>query len=280
MTGKRKRRERPETEWVITEHPELRIVPQELWDAVKARQKRISATTRQQRAAIGHWAQGGRAPRYLFSGLLRCGECGGSFVIVDRYRYGCNTHKTRGNAVCGNGKTVQRRIVEQRLLAGIKAELLTEDAYQAFLAEVTALLKQAQPDPTAGRQQLKGAERERDNIMAAIRQGIITPSTKAELERCEARVTEAQEVLQAMEAFEPTQVLPRAREIYRRLVQQLEDIEDVAEAREALRELLGEVRLMPADKCLIAEIKTGGLAAACQISLVAGAGFEPATFGL
>lgn len=37
-TGKRRATMRPESEWVITDAPELRIIPQDLWDRVKARQ--------------------------------------------------------------------------------------------------------------------------------------------------------------------------------------------------------------------------------------------------
>ncbi|MDQ1900594.1 recombinase family protein [Paracoccus sp. WLY502] len=38
-TSKRVSRLRPEADWVCQEVPELRIVPQELWEAVKARQR-------------------------------------------------------------------------------------------------------------------------------------------------------------------------------------------------------------------------------------------------
>ena len=64
------------------------------------------------------------------------------------------------------------------------------------------------------------------------------------------------------------------------MVAKLEAIEDIPAAREALRDLIGEVRLLPEDGTLTAEMQNAGLAGALQITVVAGAGFEPATFGL
>ncbi len=75
-------------------------------------------------------------------------------------------------------------------------------------------------------------------------------------------------------------MLPRTRETYRDLVAKLEAVEEVTTAREVLKELIGDVRLVPENGTLTAEIQSAGLAGTEQISLVAGAGFEPTTFGL
>ena len=139
-TGKRKRRERPEMEWIITEHEELRIVDQETWNRVKARQKDVRSRSVKMQNAQRRIAREGRGPKYIFSGLLHCAECGGRFVVVDRYRYGCSRHRDRGPEVCGNNLRVPRRIVEERLLATIKEDLLSEEAYQVFAEEVRELL--------------------------------------------------------------------------------------------------------------------------------------------
>ena len=57
-------------------------------------------------------------------------------------------------------------------------------------------------------------------------------------------------------------------------------IQDVDAVREALRTFIGEVTLIPENGALTAEVQSAGLAGALQRVLVAGAGFEPATFGL
>ncbi len=41
-TNKRLRRDRPESEWPVTEQPELRIIDAALWDRVQARLTRLA----------------------------------------------------------------------------------------------------------------------------------------------------------------------------------------------------------------------------------------------
>ena len=43
-TGRRRRFEKPESEWVVREDEELRIVPTELWEAVRKRRKEMHRT--------------------------------------------------------------------------------------------------------------------------------------------------------------------------------------------------------------------------------------------
>jgi hypothetical protein len=279
--GRRLRTKRPKSEWVIDEQPELRIIDDDLWEAAS---KRIQATrekTENQRKSKNTKASGGRGPGYIFSGLLKCGVCGGPYAIVDRYRYGCNIHKDRGDAACPNNVKIARKTVEQILLEGIKAELLSEDAYKVFERETKQMLKDLQPDPSDARRKRDKALKEADNIMSAIKQGIITPSTKRALEEAEEAAKAAEKEMQTILAFQPTQILPRAKEIFRGLVEKLESVNDVAAAREALRAIVGEIKLVPSSNGeLWAETKQGGLAALSEITLVAGAGFEPTTFGL
>ncbi|MHB1117743.1 recombinase family protein [Sideroxydans sp.] len=279
--GRRKRTERPQSDWVITEHPELQIIDDETWAAVKARiqatRNKTAGMREKQKSAA---ASGGRGPRYLFSGLLKCGCCGGPYVIVDRYRYGCNIHKDRGVAACANSTKIAREKVENILLEGIKKDLLSEEAYRQFERETRQILKDMQPDPTEARRKVEKARKEAENILNAIRQGIITPSTKRALEEAEEAAKTAEAELSAILAFQPTQILPRAREIFKGMVEKLECINDVAAAREAIRAITGDITLTQEDGELYAELTKGGIATLSQITLVAGAGFEPTTFGL
>ena len=70
----------------------LRIVPQPLWEAVKARQQAIEGMTVKLRGALRR----GRLPRYLLSGLLTCQQCGGAFRCVNGREYGCASHRDGG----------------------------------------------------------------------------------------------------------------------------------------------------------------------------------------
>ena len=69
----------------------------------------------------------GRDPKYLFSGLLVCGQCGGKFVICEATKYGCSTWRTRGDSVCSNTLRVPRTLIETLLLASIQRDLFTEE---------------------------------------------------------------------------------------------------------------------------------------------------------
>jgi site-specific DNA recombinase len=73
------RREKDESEWIVTEQPHLRIVSQELWDRVKARQKVQFEKGRNIRAALHDRARTGRGPGYLLPGILLCGSAAPSY---------------------------------------------------------------------------------------------------------------------------------------------------------------------------------------------------------
>ncbi|WP_079417516.1 recombinase family protein [Thiomonas intermedia] len=279
-TGRRRRRARPENEWITVASPDLQIVSDELWWAVEKRIHAVRARTKTQRTANGGKGSGGRGPRYLFSGLMRCGSCGGAYIVVDRYRYGCAMHRDRGRAACSNALKVPRERVEKLLLQGIKQDLLSDEAFKVFEDGVRRLLAEGQPEARDFERDIARASREVENIMNAIRQGVVTPTTLTALRDAEAKVNAAKARQQEAERMEPVEMIPRAREIHHEMVSKLEQIDDVAAAREAIRAIVGEIRLVPDGDELIAEMTNAGLAGVCELTLVAGAGFEPTTFGL
>ncbi|WP_342723734.1 recombinase family protein [Bradyrhizobium sp. B097] len=72
-TGKRVSRLNPESEWVIQEVLEMRIIDQEVWNAVKARQKSLAYETSEPGE---NPLNERRRPKHLFAGLVKCGCCG------------------------------------------------------------------------------------------------------------------------------------------------------------------------------------------------------------
>ena len=77
--------------------------------------------------------------------------------------------------------------------------------------------------------------------------------------------------MEALQAYQPTQMLPRLRETYQRLVSELEDIHDIPAARRAISEITGKIKLIPGEKGLTAEIQGAGNTLDVQINMVAGA---------
>jgi hypothetical protein len=86
-TGKKVSRLNPETEWVIADVPELRIIDQDLWDAVRARQGAMKTKD----TGVPIWDR--RRPRTLFSGLMTCGSCGGGYSKISRDHFGCTANR-------------------------------------------------------------------------------------------------------------------------------------------------------------------------------------------
>ena len=183
---------------MITQDPALRIVDEDVWQAACARAASQRHGTSDRKTTTGK-GSGGRSPKYLFSGLLRCGTCGAAYVVVDRYQYGCSYNRDRGASVCANRIRVARTTVESVLLDDVRRELLGPAAYAAFEQEAKELLGRDAPGPTQARRALAQARKEADNIMNAIRAGIVTPGTKAALEAEEAGVTAATEALATVE---------------------------------------------------------------------------------
>jgi len=48
--------------------------------------------------------------RYLLSGLLICGSCGGGFSTISQHHNGCSTARNKGT--CDNLLTIRRDILE------------------------------------------------------------------------------------------------------------------------------------------------------------------------
>jgi site-specific DNA recombinase len=105
-TGKRVSRPNAPSEWVTTAVPELRIVDDELWEQVKVRQaemRRVASSGDPKRFNQA------RRPKYLFSGLTKCAECGGGYVMYWRDRLACFGARSRGT--CTNRLTISRQEV-------------------------------------------------------------------------------------------------------------------------------------------------------------------------
>jgi site-specific DNA recombinase len=142
-TGKRVYRARPESEWVKTETPHLRIVTEEMFAAV---QRRFVTVKRLFGRDGGGLASGPK--RYLFSGLLKCAGCGGSIALVcgrGRHgadRYGCAVHHQRGDSVCKNAMLVRRDVLEESLLRGLSEKVLRTQVVDYVVARLEESLRE------------------------------------------------------------------------------------------------------------------------------------------
>ena len=171
---------------MVRDVPELRIVPQELWEAAKARQRRRSARAHQTPAVPAK-------PR-LLSGLLTCGRCGGRYVLRGRQTYSCATRQNRGIGVCDCRPTVNAMEAEQAVLS-LMEPLFCADAVLARLeAAVRRRLKEAcrqrtRQTTTEGhlRRQLAEVEAQISRLVQWIAKGRLVEDLEAQMMAAEAR---------------------------------------------------------------------------------------------
>ncbi len=303
-SSKRTGQENPREQWIVYDDKRLQIVDQKLWDRVKVRQQAQSERIGERISAGLPKASAkstGRSPRYLFSSLLKCGACGASYSIRGKSHYACARHLD-GRA-CSQKIGVKRSIVEPGLLHGIRSELLSEDAVQAAIKAAHRVLNEQKPVDTAKREsELSG---EIENLADAIATGALKSSPALA-----SRLAKAEQELAKLEAAVPApkaaQMIPKLADEYRAWVNELETILSpdglkrglvsdrvIARARAQLRKRLGGNIIVTemADENEIRFVTEAGIdqmalrmagngSNESQVIMVAGAGFEPATFGL
>ncbi len=195
------------------------------------------------RQGLKNSSKGGKGQKYLFYGLLKCGQCEGNCFVTSRYQYGCGTRINRGTVVCDNGIRVSRELLERTLLARIKEDLLCEEGIELFLKETQRLMNQ-QPSPSQDLgKQLRQIEKEIQNVLKAIKAGILTESTEGELRRLEAKKKALESLLYEKNGglLNGQQFIPAARECFHKLVNYLENVEAacLSPIRDQIKTLVG-----------------------------------------
>ena len=236
--------------WEIVEVPELRIIEDDLWNAAKLRQRDVSFEIR--RDLSGNALNRAHRRKFLLSGLVKCGCCGGGFTIVAQDRYGCATRRAKGT--CDNGATVSRQEIEARVLEGLKQRLmapeLVREFIRAFQEEANRAAAELEQQFRADRLQVEVVERKIAAIVAAIEEG---HSSRALSDRLAALERQQDSLRAQLSEMPPTSVRlhPRLADVYAEKVQQLEAaLNDPAirdEAADVLRSLIDRIELRPRD---------------------------------
>jgi site-specific DNA recombinase len=130
QTGKRIYRHKPESEWIKVASPDQRIVSDELWNLVQARLAFVNTTYGSHGGKGGLLRSRAASSRYIFSGLLKCGTCGGAVTIVSgkgtthrSASYGCPAREFRGT--CGNTRRIPSGVLETQLLAKLQQDVFS-----------------------------------------------------------------------------------------------------------------------------------------------------------
>ncbi|NPD16707.1 recombinase family protein [Xinfangfangia sp. D13-10-4-6] len=254
-TGKRVSRLNPESDWIIKDVPELRIVDDELWHSVRVRQGEIAEKFANVTEAVRkhhkkNRLNGTRRPKSLLSGLVFCGCCGGPYSLRGADRFACSNHISKG--ACSNSRTIRREELEARVLSGLKDRMMApeivEEAMRAYAEETNRLNRERRSSGDAWKAELVKIEKQIRGIIEAIKAGMFHESMKAEMDTLEARKTELNTLL--ADAPEDTpDILPSASAIYAKkvsaLTKALNRKEERQEAAETLRGLIEKISLTP-----------------------------------
>lgn len=235
-TGKRTPKMRPPSEWKRTPVPDLRIIDEATWLATRARKARNAAQPTAVRRRPG-----------IFSGLLKCGLCGGTYTAYTGERLICATHREKGT--CANGRTPKRAEVEARVLTTLRDQLLSPEAVAPYVRAYHQAAKARQKDQRAQRdpleRRLAEVGRGVDRIVSAIERGATTPTMEARMMALEQERKDITTALEIIAQEKPAaEIHPKAAGVYAEMVSQLQEtLRDIAAGQTAAeRRLIDEVR--------------------------------------
>ncbi len=276
-TGISKRISRPISEWTIVDTPQLRIVTDEQWKAVRLRMDDKSTVSR------------GRPLRTLFGGLMRCPKCGGPIIATSQRYYGCNLAKDRGPTVC-SGFYIPREETEECLLSMLQEELLSVDAQKKIKSQIKVILNERhllkRQLSSSSQTQLTKINTEIERLVDAIVALGISPTLQSRLQAAEAKREEiiAENLKVTGREISVAEAIATVGRITADLKSAMET--DPKRSREIISELMGNIALTMREDGIYVEhdavserlvfIASSGM----SLNGVAGAGFEPTTSGL
>ena len=257
-TNRRVYRPRPKSEWVIVEAPHLRIVSDELWASVRRRFELVREMWGREEGKPG-LASGQQRQIYMFSGLLRCGECGGSITLVSGRRrngaesYGCSMHQQRGESVCTNDLLIRRDDLEERLLRRLQETVLREEVIDYAVERLRQELDRRHDELRSELARMQDEKKQHETEIARLVEAIATGKGGPSLtEAIAEREKKIQRITDRLAEPGPGSLHERLEALRTFAVSRLADLrrllskpESVHEARALLAEQFGKFILFP-----------------------------------
>ncbi len=258
-TGRRIKKPRPESEWVKHDAPHLRIVPEDLWLGVQRRFHTVSRLWgREGKPGLA----GQQRQIYLFSGLLKCGNCGGSVTLVsgrwsmESQQYGCSMHHQRGDTVCVNNVMIRRDKLEARLLHGLQEVVLREESIDYIVAgmksELEGRFTELDESLSKMRERKHQLETEIARLVKSIADGNGTQSLTLAIGE---REREMRAITDSLLEQHPNSIRAKLDDLRTFAVSRLTDLrrllanpENIHEARALLAQQIGRITLIPSEK--------------------------------
>jgi site-specific DNA recombinase len=238
---------------------------------------------------------------------MRCGCCGGGFVVLNAERIGCANARNKGT--CDNRHTIRRDTLEATVLEGLQRHLMDPMLCDLFCQEYTRHTNRLRGESNAQHQvdrtTLVKIDRELDRLVQALMDGVPASRVKDKMPDLENRKAEIETRIKDA-AENPVLIHPNMANYYRdqigSLRESLADEHARVQATEIIRKLVDKIVVTPVS---VEEGRTslsidlhGHLAGILSLAtkakrplnesglemgymkLVAGTGFEPVTFWL
>lgn len=132
-------KKRPRSQWHIGENAHEALVTMEIWDTVRATDMKKDATPRSAVPATRH--------KYLWTGFLRCSECGGNLNRISTKNgiwYGCENGRRHGQGKpCNKRLLVREDKLTKAVMETFRKQLYTEVFVENVVRIVRTELKAA-----------------------------------------------------------------------------------------------------------------------------------------
>ncbi len=229
--------------------PELRIIDDALWVRVKEQQRVTRAKCGGFRDKSG--ANRMRRPKFILSGLIKCGACEGNYISAGRGRWKCGNFAERGT--CTNQRSISRREIEERVFGGLRNKLLRKPLLEPFIkgwnAEIGKLRSRTGARRKALEKELATVSESVENVLKTVNRGKATDLLLDHLEKLGARREEIRAELKTQDEETPPRLKVGMADAYVKQAQAVIDtltgMTDEAAMCAAIRQLVEKVVVRP-----------------------------------
>ncbi|UOA33308.1 Transposon gamma-delta resolvase [Sulfitobacter sp. DSM 110093] len=238
-----KRTEMTPVEQREQEIPALRIISDDLWQRSRAQIAR--AARRVSGKAGGPNPEAARRNRYLLSGMMVCGCCGGNYVKASTTSFRCN--ESRKHA-CENRISISRKRIEARVFGRIRDAFRSPELLEAFTEALDAersKMKDFDPNKNMDhtQQRLSKAKAARKAILDAIEAGAPFALYKTRSEEIESEIADLEQSLRQLRARAETAAAatPDAAALFEAAVVKMEQLLSDPELVDQASQFLGQI---------------------------------------
>ena len=254
-TGRRRRFTKPKSEWITIVDESLRIIPQNLWEAVRQRRTEVSKSWPGGKGKHGFSSKQksceSRFPSHLFSGMMTCGSCGSAITQLSGNNGGYLGCLASRKGTCTNNIKVRRNLAEKLILDEVNKQIANPDNFSRVLRKVEDEVAKSYADvPEIIRQkerELTAENRRLANFVEFIAEGRGNQTIAKALEETEKKVQTLETEINGLRRTHDKVFQTPPKEWIEEKLSKLEELlkQNTGQSAMALRKLLGPITFEP-----------------------------------